>query len=95
MFVERPGRRLKETLMDFVEDRPSLRSFFRERVLIIYFLDKFFEVLFIASGAWIFAAVAGLMFILPGLFFIPKEAEFAKMHEEAKQNKDTLINDRG
>lgn len=55
-----------------------------ERLLVIFFSDAFFRILAVASGVWILGALAWLVFILPKLFHVPNEDEFAKMHEQAK-----------
>jgi len=56
-----------------------------ERLLTIFFPGAFFRILAMASALWIVGAAAWLIFILPKLFHVPDEDEFAKMHEQAEE----------
>lgn len=56
-----------------------------KRLSVIFFPESYFQLLGMASTAWIIGAVAWLIFVLPKLFRIPNEDEFAKMHQESKQ----------
>jgi uncharacterized protein involved in response to NO len=55
-----------------------------KRIFVINFPDVYFKFLGLSSAAWIAGAVAWLIFIVPKLFIVPAEDEFAKMHEEVK-----------
>ncbi len=56
-----------------------------KRLSVVFFPESYFNLLGMASTAWIFGAGAWLIFVLPKLFYVPNEDEFAKMHEQSKQ----------
>ncbi len=54
------------------------------RLLIGFFPDLYFQCLGWASGIWIVFAWIWLIYMLPRIFTVPDEDEFAKLHEQAK-----------
>ncbi|MCR4336760.1 MAG: NnrS family protein [Candidatus Omnitrophica bacterium] len=56
-----------------------------KRMSVIFFPEIYFKMLGMASIIWMAGAGAWLIFVLPKLFRVPHEDEFAKMHEQVKQ----------
>lgn len=60
---------------------------FLHRSLAEAFPDYYFKILGIAAAVWIFSALVWLGYMVPSLFHVPREDEFAKLHEQAAKLK--------
>lgn len=56
-----------------------------KRTIVIVYPDEYFKFMGYAAISWSVAAVCWLIYILPKVFIVPPQDEFARMHEEAKR----------
>lgn len=60
------------------------------RIVSSYFPARFFDLLGIAASFWLAAGLSWFAFVLPKMAKIPREGEFERAHEEAKQQVESL-----
>lgn len=54
------------------------------RLMVVVYPDAYFQLLAVASLLWVLAGLSWLAFILPPIFHVPVDDEFAKMHQQDK-----------
>ncbi len=77
------GHRLQKPLWIFWMIGLGLAAVVFQRAAVVIFPDRYFQLLGVAAVIWMAVGLSWLIFILPYIFKIPKEDEFAKLHDQA------------